>query len=178
MNRRRDHRHNARPLPSRKRLRELLRYDEETGLLYWRVARGARCVGAPAGCMGKNGRRVIRVDGALYFAARCIWKMKTGRDPQGVVDHFDMNNGNDLFWNLRDITQRENVINQGLQRCNTSGFRGVFRNGKRWGAAIKSRGKRIWLGTFDTPEQADAAYTMASIIHHTTRWFRFGGDFR
>lgn len=179
MKRRRDHRHGAVPLPSRRRLRELLRYDEETGLLYWRVARGPRRAGAPAGNAHPDGRRAVMVDRSMYLAARVAWKMKTGRDPLGVIDHWDQDNSNDRWWNLRDITVRENNLNRGLSRKNTSGFRGVHQvPSGRWRAEIKSRGKRVCLGTFDTAERAAEAYTWASLIHHTTRWFRFGGDFR
>lgn len=45
-----------------------------------------------------------------------------------------------------------------LQRNNTSGYPGVsrLRTGK-WGAYIKVNKKRIWLGTFNTVDEAIAA---------------------
>lgn len=87
--------------------------------------------------------------------------------------------GNDRWRNLRDITVRENVINHGPRRNNTSGFRGVRqRPSGRWFAEIRSRGKVIGFGTYDPPEKAAEAYSIGSLIHHTTRWFPFGGDFR
>jgi hypothetical protein len=104
-----------------------------------------------------------------------VWKLRSGREPRGVIDHFDGDNGNDRFRNLRDISQRHNVVNQRMRRDNTSGFRGVSKHRRRWRAAIQHGGRTIYLGKYDTPEQAAGVYDDASLIYQTTRWFPFGG---
>ena len=40
---------------------------------------------------------------------------------------------------------------------NTSGFAGVTKSGNRWSARASIDGTRIYLGLFDTPEEANTA---------------------
>jgi len=52
---------------------------------------------------------------------------------------------------------------------NTSGFKGVTRSkggGKPWQAQILFDSKYKYLGRFDTPEEAHAAYCEAAATHH------------
>lgn len=52
------------------------------------------------------------------------------------------------------------------QRGNKSGFLGVSPNRSRWSASIMVLGRKLHLGTFDTPELAHAAYLEAKRAHH------------
>lgn len=47
-------------------------------------------------------------------------------------------------------------------RNNTSGYRGVYRNGNKWAARITRNGIRTFLGAFYTKEDASIAYEIAS----------------
>lgn len=72
------------------------------------------------------------------------------------VDHFDNNPMNNKDENLRLVSRSENLQNRTLQNNNSSGFRGVSfhkRRGK-WQASVTENKKRIYLGLFDTPEEA------------------------
>lgn len=55
------------------RLRALLFYRPETGIFFWREARGGVMAGDPAGCIDYRGRIRITVDGGKYFASRLAW---------------------------------------------------------------------------------------------------------
>ena len=60
---------------------------------------------------------------------------------------------------LREANKSENGQNQVRARSdNKTGFLGVYPYGSSWRACIRLNGKTIYLGTFDTPEIAHAAY--------------------
>ena len=146
------------------RLREVLSYDPETGVLTWRVATGRRArVGAQAGNADKQGRRTVRIDGVLYQANRLVWLHVTGFWPVGVVDHKDLNAANDAWANLRDVTRLVNQQNRKVAQANnqSAGLLGVTFDKRRgrFMAQIKSPTRASkFIGYFDTPELAHSAY--------------------
>jgi hypothetical protein len=84
-----------------------------------------------------------------------------------VVCHLNGNGLDNRRCNLV-VTSRKNAIrNQQTQTSNTSGLKGVSRTKRgKWAAKIRTDIGRIWLGTFDTPEEAHAAYCAAGEKHH------------
>ncbi len=80
-----------------------------------------------------------------------------------VVDHI---NGDILFnacWNLRIVSQEQNIANARNWRHNTSGSRGVawHKQQKCWRAYINIKGKQISLGLYKEKEDAIKARTTA-----------------
>jgi hypothetical protein len=75
------------------------------------------------------------------------------------VDHVDNNPSNNSLENLRWATHRENLMNQQIPINNTSGVKGVcwFKRDQKWRAQIKIDGKQIYIGQFDTLEDATLA---------------------
>jgi len=79
------------------------------------------------------------------------------------TDHINHNTLDNRKINLRIVTARQNAFNRsGAQINNKSGFKGVFRRGKKWGAQIGLHGKYRWLGVFTTPEEAALVYNEAA----------------
>lgn len=149
------------------RLHELLEYEPDTGLLRWRVAQSRRVkAGDIAGTPSSNGYINVQVDGKLYLSHRLIWTMQTGEwPPLGTeIDHRDRDKHNNRWSNLRLATRAQNIINRGIGRNNTSGFRGVslYRPLNKWRARISHKGNQIALGYYDTPEEAGEAYRKAA----------------
>lgn len=150
------------------RLRELLDYEPETGVLTWRVLRSNIHKGSIAGFAHRAiGYRVIRIDGQKYLAHRLAWLHVTGRWPEGDIDHSNRDGFDNRFANLREASRSQNAGNQKRRVTNRSGFKGVARiaGREKWQGKICVRGKQIYLGLFDTPEAAHAAYCAAAEKH-------------
>jgi hypothetical protein len=150
-------------LPTQAELHELLCYIPETGKFIWRNPRWPSH--KLTGCAGCNTGRyiVIRVNGITYRAHRLAWYYVYGSMPDGQLDHINGDKTDNRICNLRLATPAENISNRGLQYNNSSGYKGVTRlKSGRWSANIRNDGCRNHLGTFDTAEQAHAAYCEAA----------------
>lgn len=81
-----------------------------------------------------------------------------GRKNGYVIDHKDRDKLNNQRNNLRFVTKSGNAVNSKLSKNNTSGVKGVrkARSG-RWVACLMLNGKNIYLGTYDTIEEAAEA---------------------
>lgn len=149
------------------RLRELFSYNKETGALTRLTDAGGRRAGSIAGSVSKDGRIQIYVDDKNYKAHRVIWLLVTGEWPVYDVDHIDGNPSNNSWSNLRDVPHHINQQNRhGATKSSTTKTAGVTMNRGRYGTQIKIDGKRVWLGTYDTPEEAHAVYVKAKREHH------------
>lgn len=145
------------------RLKELITYNPETGIMHWRVTRGKAQAGDVAGNPSKN-RLQLTVDGIPTLVHRFIWLYVYGKWPDGVIDHIDGNGHNNRLSNLRDVPQAINTQNNRKARSNSkSGFLGVIFDKRRgsYRAEITLDGKNKYLGRFSTPEEAHAAYLKA-----------------
>jgi hypothetical protein len=146
-------------------LKEILNYDSETGVFTWKVDRGGRYKkGMVAGGIDKEGYVVIRVLGVSYPAHRLAWLYIHGKYPDNILDHINRDRKDNRLSNLRDVTKAENNTNQSLTKRNTSGCKGVSHRGKysKWHARITLKGYTIFLGSYNTKEEAESAYLKAS----------------
>lgn len=88
--------------------------------------------------------------------------------PGSQVDHSDGNGLNNQRSNLRFCTPSENRYNQGRQRNNSSGLKGVSWNKKlqKWEVYINKDRKRTRLGFFADKNDAMRAYDKAAAEMH------------
>lgn len=144
-------------------LDRLLRYDPDTGGVFWRHSRGRVPAGARAGTPNVRGHRVPTLDGKKTQEHRVIWALYTGRWPKAEIDHIKGDRADNRWSNLREATRAENQRNVGRISTNTSGFKGVswHKRARRWRAEI-SGGGYTHLGLFDTPQEAAQAYRAAA----------------
>lgn len=137
-------------------------YDCKSGELLWRITstNGKRKPGDIVGKKNSYGCIDVKIDGTWYKAHRIIWKMVTGEDPGNfVIDHKDGNPANNKFSNLRLATIELNSANSRLQANKKSGLpKGVVQYGNRFYSRIGGNKCRQYIGSFDNPESASAAY--------------------
>ncbi len=149
------------------RLRSVLRYDQDTGELRWLVTRGKAKAGALVSCADARGYIVLGIDGVRHYAHRVAWALATGSWPDEVIDHIDGDRGNNRLDNLRAVSIEVNAQNRHVpsarsatQVLGVGAFKGKFR------ATISIQSKQRHLGTFNTAEEASAAYLSAKRMLH------------
>ena len=149
------------------RLRALLEYNPDTGVFTRRVTTSSRAIaGAAVGTISGNGYLQFRVDGRIYLAHRLAWLYMTGQWPDRDIDHIDGTRNNNQWKNMRAATRSQNIANSGIWKSNRTGHKGVVQDRTlAWRAAITIDGKYLALGTFQTKEQAHAAYRTAAVNH-------------
>jgi hypothetical protein len=132
------------------RLKEVLRYDPETGVFTWAVTRTKAAKNAAAGGFSGRGYIVIGVDGVRHRAHRLAWLYVHGTYPE-QIDHENHIRHDNRLCNLRATNNTENHKNISKPSNNTSGIVGVSwcqparqQHGK-WEARICGK----FLGYFD-----------------------------
>lgn len=145
---------------TRERLRGLLDYDPASGIFTWKVGHGSVKVGDVAGHAHRSGYIYVHIDRKHYLAHRLAFLWMVGAWPSKQVDHINRVRSDNRWENLRDVSNRENSLNNGR---NTSGHKGVCWNKSsgRWQASIGINGAKKFLGQFDRVEDAAAAYASA-----------------
>lgn len=142
-------------------VRRLFDYDPETGALTWRTG-PARYRGKAAGTLLNTGYRSISVRGRRYVAHRLAWVHFHGKPPTKFLDHINGDRDDNRIVNLREATNAENMANAKCYATNKIGLKGVSAKRGRWRAVIVDGGRQRFLGMFDTPEEAHAAYIKAA----------------
>ena len=164
----------ANTLPDQSVLLQLLRYDPETGKLYWRkrTPKWFQAAKFPeAACNVWNAQRAEKeafvsrgsagypkgeLLGINVLAHRLIWVMHYGAEPAGMIDHLDQDRANNRIENLRVTDYSGNAKNQSLRHNSISGAMGVrwLADRKKWRADIYADGREIFLGNFGTRDEA------------------------
>lgn len=131
-------------------------YDPETGKIF-----------------GIKGQEIYRKNGDGYIvlsnrdfkgnlaAHHFGWYMTYGNVDFERLDHQNKNRTDNRICNLRILTHQENLFN--------TDAKGYCWNKKRnkWRAQIMLNRKTIYLGSFNTEEEARNAYLQAKKIYHT-----------
>lgn len=168
-------------LPSLDVLHSLLIYEPEEGKFYWKSrpqsmfpsARMANTWNSRYAnkeaftAVNAQGYKAGKIFDTNCKAHRIAWKMTHGVEPPELIDHINGDRIDNRISNLRPATYSENRINTRGAR-GASGFKGVIWSAQRdkWIAEIKANGVRKYLGSFENPEEASAAYkTAAKCLH-------------
>jgi hypothetical protein len=174
----------AKALPSRDLVRQLLHYDPDTGVLTW-LHRPRDMFGTEQAWLAWNGKMAGKAAGARweYKAQTCLyvslrprklkahrlaWLLHYGEPVPDIIDHVDTDGFNNRITNLRAATKGQNNANSRLRKSNRFGAKGVSRANQPTGfcASIMAEGRRIYLGTFATVEEAAEARRDAAARLH------------
>lgn len=106
-------------------------------------------------CINQKKYRLHRV---IYKVHNPEWDINDS-SLDNAVDHIDRNRLNNNIENLRIVSQQENLWNQKGRGC------WQVANGK-WRSVITLNRKRIYLGYYDTQEEAHKNYVEAKSKYH------------
>lgn len=96
-----------------------------------------------------------------YPAHRIIFKLMTGRDPIGLIDHINRDPTDNRWNNLREATTSQNNINSKVYSTSTTRVKGVTfcKDKGKYKVRIMHNGASIHLGYFDSVTDAANAYS-------------------
>lgn len=139
-------------------VRSVLHYNPDTGVFTWLRPTSNRVrAGDIAGRQEQRGTNTylrIGIKCECPYAHRLAWFYMTGEWPPDEVDHRDTDGLNNRWANLRLATRAQNNANH--RQFNKWGFKGVFQ--QSCSGRFMAKHADRYLGTFDTPEEASAAY--------------------
>jgi hypothetical protein len=137
----------------------LLRYYPDTGLLYWKVAKGVRRAGDIAGRVDSKGHYLWTViDGVKYANHRLAWLLTHHQFPLDQLDHINRDKQDNRLDNLRECSMAENCQNRAIYQTNQWGFAGVAISRNKYKAVIQVDGVKKSIGVWNSPEEAHAVY--------------------
>jgi hypothetical protein len=155
--------------PTADRLRQLVDYNPDTGRFTRKIRTSNRIdLSKPCGAYNSDGYLVTRIDGTKYPNHRLAWLYMTGNWPTLEIDHINGIRDDNRWANLREVTRAGNTQNTHNIRRPDGSYVGVRKVGNVFTAVIFVNKVRIKLGTFDTAEEAHAAYLAAKRLHHPT----------
>ena len=136
-------------------------YDSETGIVYSKYNRIINSI-----CNGVRNKGYINIQiysnknrytlRAHQFAWYYIFK-----ECVETIDHINGIKNDNRICNLRAITHQQNQWNQ----INSKGYR-WNKISKKWSSKIRVNKKDIYLGSYNTEQEARSAYLAAKEIYH------------
>jgi hypothetical protein len=142
------------------------KHEEALAKLNWNIRSGYAGASKPNPETGKT-----MYAGAMH---RIIWELEYGEPAPKLIDHINRNRLDNRVCNLRAGTPILNAANNSGQPSQRKygNPQGCYfdKRSRTFNAAITHNGKAIPLGSFDTPEEAHAAYIKAqeSVLKHLT----------
>ena len=153
---------------TQERLKELLSYNETTGLFTRKVTAGSAKAGSIAGFKCKDGYFRLWIDNKRYSNHWLAWFYVNAAWPSDELDHIDGDRCNNRIKNLRESNRIENSRNRGKPISNSSGAKGVTWNKSvgKWQAQIGFNQTTMYLGCFETIKDASCAYEKKALELH------------
>lgn len=152
---------------TQKRIHELFEYREDGNLISKNTRGGNAKAGMVAGCLQPSGYIRLRIDGTDRQLHRMIFLYHHGQIAEGMeIDHIDGDKANNRIENLRQVTKSQNNQNAKIRSDNTSGTKGVYKQRNKWISQITINKKQLYLGSYNTLEQAEMVVKEAREKYH------------
>lgn len=130
-------------------------YDPESGKIYG--VRGKEMTNRRKDGYILLGARELTT---MLYAHHFAWYMTYGNVDFDELDHIDRNPSNNKISNLRIVTSQQNKFNK-----NHKGY-SWDKSRNKWISSIHLNKKQIFLGRFNTEEEARNAYLQAKEKYH------------
>ena len=114
-------------------------------------------------CMDTNGYLRFKINNKQYLNHRIVGMCYLGLDinkTKHLIDHIDRCRTNNNINNLRIVNNQQNQWNN-----NEKGY-SFYKRRNKWRARISVNNKSIYLGLFDTEQEASDAYQNAKKLYH------------
>lgn len=134
-------------MPTQKYLEIYHRYDPVTGIF--------TDLSGYQGSINSDGYKKFNIYGIRYYVHRLIWKLVRNEEPD-TINHLDGNPSNNIWTNLENGDEQNNLRNRLMSSNNTSGYPGVNfdKHKKKWLARIYVNNIQTFLGYYDCPTNA------------------------
>jgi hypothetical protein len=146
-----------------KLLLEHLRYEPDTGLVFWKLSKSGRDIAKPVGHFDNEGYLRVIFEGTRYRLHRLVYVMATQQEiPAGFqVDHINGQRADNRLENLRLVKSRQNNLNRKMHRNGKLIGAHFHKASGRWTSSIRIGKQTKSLGYFDTDVEAHEAYVRA-----------------
>ena len=127
-------------------------YNPETGKIYGVYGKEI---------ISQNTKGYIQIKGVNLCGHHFAWYITYGNVDFNVLDHINKNKKDNRISNLRSVTNQQNSFN-----TNAKGYSYQKDAKRKWRSEIMIYGKSIYLGRFDTEEEAKQSYLNAKKKYH------------
>lgn len=116
-----------------------------------------------------NGSYAMRKEPIGHRTYKTIWMHREISNPPEhlEVDHINRNTLDNRKKNLRHVTHKQNMQNQGLRKNNSTGIKGISYNKtfQKYVVQIQLNGKQTYLGVYEFLDSAITALKLAKLQH-------------
>lgn len=149
------------------RLYQVLDYNKETGEFLWKHRDTHKeKLGKRAEIKTTHGYLQVTIDNSVYYAHRLAFLYVNNVWPK-VIDHINGIKTDNRIINLRSVSQKTNIENvKNARRHNSNKMLGVYASKDKFQSKISVNGVCIYLGRFQTKEDAHQAFLQAKRKFH------------
>ena len=152
---------------TQKQALELFEYNHGN-LIRKKVTHQKMKIGEIAGFTNKTTLyKELKIFNKSYKVHQIVYLMHHGHIPK-EIDHINGIRDDNRIENLREVTRRQNLMNRGLPKRNTSGAKNVSwkKPINKWQVGLTVNGKKKYLGVYEDLELAELVATEARDKYH------------